>query len=403
MKRTLLILIILNLFCLSISPAPNALHAEGNEVKKIDLPTTIPTYVQKRIIQRRWKEKTIDFPVRSATIGDLDGDGRNELITTDGKILRVVQWEYGQFLIPGQKDRKKKGFSPFWTWKRTDHTSPLDAVNRNNRKIHYISLDSGDLNGDGRDEILYRGIRDGQLLSGILTFQENRFQQASTPPGVYLKIFRNPKDHPFLAGQSFNPGREGTYRYHWEKEHIRRAGPLAIPPKASLYAAGSHYSRDADASAFYALSEEGELRFYAADLQEITGIDAFRLPDFKTFRIRVQNHEGRILKKKLHIPNRILSGDYDQDGRDELLLILQRPILNVRLLKNLWERETVADLVLANGQVREYWDTQPVFRKILDQAVGDIDNNGKKELVLFTREGILPFRHKTRLLIYELP
>lgn len=403
MKRTLLILILSGLFCLSIFPLPDTLHAEENEVKKVDLPTAIPTYVQKRITQRTWKEKVIDFPVRSATIGDLDGDGKNELITTDGKTLRVVQWKYGQFLTPGTKNRKKKRFFSFWTWKHADDSNPLDTVNRDNRKIRYISLDSGDLNGDGRDEILYRGIQNGQLLSGILSFQGNRFQQSAAPPGVYLKILRTPEDHPFLAGQSFNPGREGTRRYHWEGEHIRSAGPLAIPPKAFLYAAGNYYSRDANRSAYYVLSEEGELRFYGPDLQEITKINAFRLPDFQTFRIRVQNHEGKTLKKKLRVPNRMLSGDYDQDGRDELLLILQRPILNVRLLRSLWTRETVADLVLANGQIREYWDTQPVFWKILDQAVGDIDNNGKRELVLFTREGILPFMQKTRLLIYELP
>ncbi len=403
MKRTLFVLIIVGLFCLPHLSFPGALHAEGDEAEHVDLPDAIPTYVQKRITQRRWKEKVIDFPVCSATIGDLDGDGKNELITTNGKTLRVVQWEYGRFLTPDKKGKEKKGFFSFWTWKRSDHKNPLDAVNQKNGKIRYLSLDSGDLNGDGKDEILYRGIRDRQLVSIILTFQADRFQQAAAPPDVYLAIFRNREDHLFLAGQSFKPGRDEVDRYQWKEGVIRRAGSLPLPDQVSLYAAGSHYSRDADSSAYFALSGEGELQFYASDQREITGIGAFRLPDFQTFKIRVQGPEGRKVKKKLQIPKRMLSGDYDGDGRDELLLILQRPILDVRLLRNLWVRETVADLVLTNGQVREYWDTQPIFGKIIDQAVGDIDNNGKRELVLFTREGMFPFRQKTRLLIYELP
>ncbi len=402
MKRILLSLILLALFSLLRFTTPVVVHAEESEAVKTDLPAEIPTYVRKRVTQKIWKEKVLPFPIRSAVIGDIDGDGKNELITTNGKSLRIVQWEYGRFQTPGTQQPEKKAFFSFWRRRHGDVKNPLDAVNEGNGKIRYIALDAGDLNGNGRDEILYQGIRDDQLISGILTFQGKKFQQAVLS-GVYLRILRNPKGHLFLAGQSFNPGREGISRYQWEGGQIRRTGPQAFPPGSALYSAGSHYSRDGDSSAYYVLSGTGELRFYSPGLQEITKIDAFRLPEFHTYKIRLHNPNGETLKKRLKIPYRILTGDYDQDGRDELLLILQRPILNVRLLRSLWTRESVADLVLANGQVREYWDTQPIFGKILDQAVGDIDNNGKRDLVLFIREGMLPFRHKTHLLIYELP
>jgi len=86
---------------------------------------------------------------------------------------------------------------------------------------------------------------------------------------------------------------------------------------------------------------------------------------------------------------------------DEVLLIVDRPLADIWGVRHLLKRNRVADMILANGHVAEFWDTEPISGKILDLTVGDVDNNGKDDLVLILGDGWRPFAGGTKILIYE--
>lgn len=364
---------------------------------------TIPTYVQRRIFKKVWKEKEVDFLIRSAAVGDFDGDGLNELITTNGKTLRLVQWNHGRFKTPSSFAGEEEKRSSFLFWKKEpEGIDPLKAVNEINRNLNYITLTAGDLDGNGRDEILYRGMAKNQLHSGILQFSEGQFSKHPGEPGIYLDMFHTGDGDPVLVGQNLASSDERINHYTWSGEDLVEEDFLTLPRDVKLFSAQSYYSQDAVASAYVSVADPGAIHFYRSDLHRITAVDALSPPTLCSIRIRTIGENGDSVKKRFEIPKRFLSGDFDGDGRDEVMLILKRPVLDARGLRMLLVRNTVANLVLSNGTIREYWNTKPIFGEILDQTVGDIDNNGRDELILFTKKGIVPFRKRTQILIYEL-
>lgn len=377
-------------------PAPET----GNAVTSGE---TIPTYVQRRIFKKVWKEKEVDFLIRSAAVGDFDGDGLNELITTDGKRLRLIQWVHGQFKTPpsfaGEEERRS---SFLFRRKKSQGINPLETINDINGKLDYITLNAGDFDRNGRDEILYRGMAKDQVRSGIIAYGEGEFSHYPGEPGIYLEVFHTADGQAILAGQNLSSSDESIHRYDWNGVSLVQGDSLPLPDGVRVFSTQSHYSEDAVASAYVSVADAGAIHFYGSDLHQITALDSLATPKLCTIRVRATGEDGDTVKKRFDIPKRFLTGDFDGDGRDEVLLILKRPLLDARFLRILLVHNTVANLVLSNGSIREYWNTKPILAEVLDQAVGDIDNNGKDELILFTKKGLVPFLKGTQILIYEL-
>lgn len=151
----------------------------------------IPTYVQKTIYKKIWKQKELDVPLVSASIGDVDGDGLNELITTDGRRIRIFQWKYGRFRpLQDSTPKGQRRFFSFWPWSRESFGGPLEEINARNNDMQYLDLTTGDLDQDGKDEILFTCVRDHRLFSGILCYEKESFTQYLSEADLYLKIFR---------------------------------------------------------------------------------------------------------------------------------------------------------------------------------------------------------------------
>ncbi|MDX1763632.1 MAG: VCBS repeat-containing protein [bacterium] len=398
------------IFCLVTMIGSARLSAEPEDAPlsttvgtdKADSGETIPTYVQRRIFKKVWKEKEVDFLIRSAAVGDFDGDGLKELITTNGKKLRLAQWNHGEFRTPPSFAGEEERRSSFFGSKKSEGVDPLVTINDSNRNLDYITLTAGDFDGNGRDEILYTGMVKNQLRSGILAYRKEQFTDDPGEPGTYLQFFRTADGEAILAGQRLASEDAKVHRYDWNGEAFVQGDALALPDDVKLFSTHSHYSQDALASAYVSLTDTGTIQFYGAGLDPITAVDSHETPTLCSIRVRSTGKDGDTVKKRFDIPKRFLTGDFDGDGRDEVLLIVKRPVVDVRGLRSLLVQNTVANLVLSNGSIREYWNTKPIFEEILDQTVGDIDNNGRDELILFTKKGLIPFLKGTQILIYEL-
>jgi hypothetical protein len=402
---------LLLLILLLITPLDSTVYSDEEEssVSAIESETetlnlnVIPSYVQKKIYKKTWYEKKLDFPIRYACIGDVDGDGMNELISTDGEKLRIIQWEYGQFRILQDTNGKEENRSfTFWTWPRNRSKNPLDEVNKLNRGMHFISLSARDLDEDGQDEILYIAIKSQKLFSGLLRYENQQFTQYLSNAGLFLKVFQDDDGRPLLVGQSLQSENKKAYHYEWKGNTFQRGNPVPLPEGIPIFFLSSYRTGDASGPAFVSFTNPGELRFFSSDLREMAKMDSLKVPVQETIRIRMDRADHNSKKKKFRIPKRFLTGDFDGDGGDDLFLILTRPAFKLWGFRTLFKRNMVANLVFTNGQIQEFWDTKPIMGKILDQAVGDLDNNGRDDLVLFTRKGLIPFNKGTRLLIYEL-
>ena len=133
MKRPpILLLICCTLFFFLSLPAP-LLSDEQPALNEADMEeevpsstlNTIPTYEPKKLSKKIWKQKKVDFQIFSACVGDVDNDGLNELISTDGQNLRIDQWKYGHFRPLQSSSPNNNGQSfLFWPWTKEVHQTP---------------------------------------------------------------------------------------------------------------------------------------------------------------------------------------------------------------------------------------------------------------------------------------
>ncbi|PIV84540.1 MAG: hypothetical protein COW52_07025 [Nitrospirae bacterium CG17_big_fil_post_rev_8_21_14_2_50_50_9] len=391
-------------------PVPNAFpedaapasESKGAEVQETPHIGAIPTYVQKKIYKKIWKQKKLNFSLESASIGDVDGDGMNELIGTDGRRLSMVQWRYGEFHpIFSSVQEGKRGFFSSRLWSREDSGRAMETINKLNKGIHYLSLSAEDLDGDGRDEILFTGIEDHEVVSGIIAYEKGGFQLYKADAGLYLKVFHGEDGRPVLAGQDLHSVKKETYHYLWDGNAVKKGESMELPEGVDIFNAESYLTGDPAGAAYVTLSHAEGLRFFSSDLKETAkGVSIGEIKQ-SSFRVHTGDDQGKSGGKRVRIPQKFLSGDFDKDGMDEVLLIVDRPLADIWGVRHLLKRNRVADMILANGHVAEFWDTEPISGKILDLTVGDVDNNGKDDLVLILGDGWHPFAGGTKILIYE--
>lgn len=130
-----------------------------------------------------------DFPfeVVDFDIGDLDGDGTKEFVFIDPKNVRIYKNENSKF----------KAISKVATGKDSQR---------------YLSVDVGDINGNGRDEIFVTSrYGDNALKSFALeaNAKEKRFDKIWDNVNMYLRIIRPFGAKPKLLAQK--PGFDGPY------------------------------------------------------------------------------------------------------------------------------------------------------------------------------------------------
>jgi hypothetical protein len=149
-----------------------------------------------------------DFEIVDFDIGDLNGDGKKEFIIVDRERVMVYAYKEGAF-------------------------KPLFKVRTPNKANHILSVDVGDVNRNGRDEIFVTNQVDRRLESFVIEAApgEKGLRPTWTDVNRYFRILRPFGDKPRLITQ--NPG--FTDAFHGPiRELIARNGKYEDGPELNL-------------------------------------------------------------------------------------------------------------------------------------------------------------------------
>jgi len=321
--------------------------------------------------------QTLPTFLRGVDLGDVDGDGLNEIVLIDNRNL--------------------------WIYKQTGGRLRLFRKIEGRQNDNFLTLDVADLNRNGFSEIIVSNIRKGGLRSFVLEFEERRIKKIGDREKWFFRVIDHPEKGSTLVGQRMAVNRRpigGIYPFVWDGKAFRpEKKPLV---KESIPVFGFTIG---------GVGGRGEANIIYMDYQD---------------RLRVLDREGRYLwesgdpyggsdisyslgsqggrsgEKRVYVPPRLLVRDLDGDGVSEVIVSHNSFKLNIIEKLRSYDRARLVDLVWRGMGLVESWETPEISGYISDFQIKDIDNDGSDEIVMTAvSKGALRSGASSALLVHE--
>jgi len=156
--------------------------------------------------------RELPAPAKSLAAGNIIGEGKVDVVLTDGSRLSLYRWE-------------KEALA--WRW---------DEDGRGGRRI--LSLDAADLDGDGRVEVLVAALVRGRITSELRRWQNGALKIVAAIDGVYLRTASPSVSPTVLLGQRSGideilTGRVEQYRLNGTS--FERIEGTALPKEVGIF------------------------------------------------------------------------------------------------------------------------------------------------------------------------
>jgi TolB-like protein len=165
-----------------------------------------------------WQSTPFPFRIVGMAMGDLDGDGRNEVVLIDERNLWIYRWENEFKLI-----KKLSG----------------------GRMNQYLAVDTGDIDKDGKAEIFVTSLEGDatessprKLSSFVVAFREGDYRVTAKNLPWYLRVVGWGEKGAVLLGQKrgYNvPYEAGIYEMGWDGKGYKDVRKIEASKVFSLY------------------------------------------------------------------------------------------------------------------------------------------------------------------------
>ena len=341
--------------------------------------------------------------IRGLAMGDVNGDGRSDVVVIDNHTLKIFQYQQGRLIPLGSLEEQK--FSSF------------------------ISVDVADINGNGMAEIFITNrplIPSGheknsrafaantpQMRSFVVEWDGTQFKKILENERHFFRVLHIPHRGAVLLGQ--RQGRlTDTFGENqifsgpvselvWRSGALVAEDNLGVPARMNLY---SFALGDIDSNGQEMILSYTHLDYLR--LSERSGAEQWQSSDnFGTTDIYLEiPDEGDFRDMdRYYLPSRIIVTAQDQDEAPSVLVVKNtegaRTFPRVKIFKS-----GHIEYLSWNGlSFVPAWRTQPVAKYISDFALGDLDHDGQDELVfaVVVKTRSLSNDGKSTIVIQDLP
>jgi TolB-like protein len=310
------------------------------------------------------QSQTFSFEIKGLDIGDVDGDGKNELVVMDKSNLYVFKYD-GDKLSLFQK---------------------IEAGYEHN----FLTLDVVDLNRNGHAEIIVTSVVEDDPRSFILEYEEGKFRKITEKAGWFFRVLDHPKEGPILLGQQ--RGSDGLpvdpiYKMVWKKKSFEKGPKMPFPKGTNIFGLTMADIRGKGKPEIIVFDKFDRLNILSED-----GKTQWRSRD----RFGGTNNSYDTLRKKdtafrpqdappwrVPIPGRILVRDFSGDGVPQVI-VNKNEFTSGTLFERLrvYESGEMYNLIWQEDTLTTNWKTREVKGYIADYQVKDVDNDGNEELVV---------------------
>jgi TolB-like protein len=343
--------------------------------------------------------KSLSFPKRvlkGVDIGDIDGDGKNEIVVMDDSKL----WVY--------RDEGKD----------MNLVAEFETASNNN----FLTLDVIDITGDKRAEICVTNAVDDTLKSFILTYENDTFRYLAKGLNWYMRVVKIPDKGETLVAQLMGIDTDYAGRLRlvkWTGKKVKMGEKLKTGKKGQLpsevewiYDFTTGRFTNPDAQEFLVMEEDngkGKVR-----LLDATGSVLWKSPDelggsdnFIDRPRLLADKRGSAQKnpRRIYIPPRLIAKDLDGDGLDDLVVVLNEFSGGEHLaMVRSYKRGYVSSLSWDGVGLTTAWRSQDIPEYVADFQIKDVDNDGRDELVTVsvTMTFMRPKDTKSLLMVFEI-
>lgn len=316
-----------------------------------------------------WISRPIKGTISGLTTGDVNGDGRMDIIFVHENQIVVED-------LAGQRLHRIVAF---------------DA----GRRHSIISVDAGDFNGNSVTEIFVTRLdARSRLDSVVLEWNGSGLHSIASGQSWYFAVTEDPEDGRILMGQRqdvpeaidaggmYTPTHflPGVFELSWAGREIHAGRRFALPAEINLYrfARGDLFNDGKTRTIAYSASDQ--LRVYDSTGspewagQETLGGNPMFLESPSVTDSRTTDHT--------YLPQRLIAADLDGDGKVEVLTVHNRDA--TRGLVERFRKYTRGRLVALRWNrisMQEVWSGEEISGYISGFSLADLNGDGQLEAV----------------------
>jgi TolB-like protein len=326
-----------------------------------------------------WMSQRYKKTFKGMDIGDVDGDGKNEVIAIDDRTIEIYQRE-GMALA-------------------------LRTKISGESYDQFLAVDVADINGNGIAEIIVTNLAENKPKSFVMEFRDGKFEKIASGLEWFMRI-TDTEGGPVLMGQGIMLGDPLSGPIHeivWRNGAYREGRRMLIPEGLSVF--GVLLAKiDGGTERVVALDEYDHINILEktkkplSKIHIVGGSDNLLWISYDVYggsnnKIYLERRSSGIDTNEdaggsVYVKERLLSYDTNGDGKKELVVV-KNLSPSGRIMKNVrvFTRSEIYNLEWDGLGLAENWRTKRIQGYVADYQIKDIDNDGKDEVVLLVGLG----------------
>lgn len=323
-----------------------------------------------------WMSQQFPTEFKGMAIGDVNGDGLNEVVIIDAHNVYIYQ-------------------------KVGDGLKLLEKIAGKSYDT-YLAVDVADINKNGIMEIFVTSINTTRLTSFVLEYKDKKFTRIASGLSWFLRVLDTPSGIPLLLcqdlGNVIKPFDTQIYEMIWRDGKYIADQKMKIPVGLAIYGLAIDNFGTGGGEKVMAFDELDYLCIFDKSNKQLTSMMTFggsnkelvwRSDDvYGGSNNFVANWDSSTPEdsrsdKGFYLNQRILTYSKN-NGEKKEIIIVKNISASGRVLSRLklFTSCEIYDLEWDGLGMAENWRTKKINGYVADYAIKDIDNDGKPEIVL---------------------